>query len=78
MGLSLLFYVIKVLSLSSGIPDYLTDKDYEHFKGANKQTHENLPQTPTLVAKKLTSKHVKQIETVPTRSASQRLKNRSN
>ena len=72
------FVVIKVLPLSLGTPDYLTDKDYEYFKGVNRQTHGNLPQTPTLVAKKLTSRHVNQIEGVPTRSASQRLKNRSN
>ena len=71
------FDIVKVLESSLGTPDYLTDEDYKYLKEVNKQAHDNLPQTPTLVAKKLTNKHVKQIEVVSTRTTSQRLKNRN-
>jgi hypothetical protein len=70
------FDIVKVLESSLGTPDYLTDKDYEYLREVNKKAHKNLPQTPTLVSKKLTNKHVKQIEEVSGRSTSQRLKNR--
>ena len=71
------FDIVKVLESSVATPDYLTDKDYEYLREVNKKSHGNLPQTPTLISKKLTKKHIKQIEEVSGRSTSQRLKNRS-
>ena len=72
------FEIVKVLETSLGFPEYLTDRDYEQFKVLNAtKKHDNLPSTPTLVNKKLTNKHVEQIEVVPGRPSSQRMKNRS-
>ena len=68
------FSVVQMLDLSLGTPEYLTEHEYSCFKAANK-TRDSLPQTPTMVSKKLTKRHVSQIEvsTKATRTTSQRL-----
>ena len=71
------FSIVQMLDNLIDTPEYLTKADYEGFKVANKQTNETLPQTPTLVSKKLTKRHVSQIDVSTTRTTSQRLKQRS-
>ena len=71
------FTVIQMLDIAIDTPEYLTEAEYEGFKAANKQTHKNLPQTPTLVSKNLTKSHINKMDVSATRSASQRLKHRS-
>ena len=66
------FSVVQMLDLSLGTPKYLTELDYSSFKAANSQTRDSLPQTPTLVSKKLTKRHV-EVSTTATRTTSQRL-----
>ena len=71
------FSIVQMLDNLIDTPEYLTKADYEGFKVANKQSNETLPQTPTLVSKKLTKRHVSQIDVSTTRTTSQRLKERS-
>ena len=73
------FSVVQMLDLSLGTPEYLTEHEYSCLKAANSQTRDSLPQTPTLVSKQLTKRHVSQIEvsTTATRTTSQRLLQRS-
>jgi hypothetical protein len=68
------FEVLRILDILVGSPEYLTDKDYEEIKTQLK-SNGNLPQTPSMVNKKLTDRHVEQLNTQP-RSTSERLKNR--
>ena len=69
------FDVLSILDTLVGSPEYLTVKDYEQMKTLS-NANTNLPQTPSMVNKKLTNKHVEQLNVVP-RSSSQRVKNRS-
>ena len=69
------FDVLSILDTLVGSPEYLTVKDYDQMKTLS-NANTNLPQTPSMVNKKLTNKHVEQLNVVP-RSSSQRVKNRS-
>ena len=70
------FDVIKLLEMVAGTPKYLTDEDYEDLK-STMVASKNLPQTPTMLNKKLTDKHLEKIDNVPLCSSSVRIKNRS-
>lgn len=70
------FEVLKVLQKRVGNPEYLTENEYAYLK-QNMRPNRNLPQTPTMVTKKMTTKYVNQVNLKPDRSMSQRLKNRS-
>ena len=70
------FEVLQIVDIMLGSPEYLTEKDYEDMKNLL-NPNENLPQTPSMVKRKLTDKHVEQLNVKP-RSTSQRVvKNRS-
>lgn len=70
------FTVLHVVDTILGSPEYLTERDYEDMKNLS-NPNESLPQTPSMVKRKLTDKHVEQLNVKP-RSTSQRLvKNRS-
>ena len=70
------FTLVQMLDKSLGTTEYFTEHDYSRFKELNNQTRDSLPQTPSLVSKKMTKKHVNQMEVsaTSTRTTSQRLK----
>ena len=70
------FEVVKILDARIGNPEYLTENEYENLK-RNLRPNSNLPTTPTLVTKKMTSKYGNQLNLVPTRNASERIQKRS-
>ena len=66
------FEVIKILDYIIAKVDYLEKKDYEELKALS-MPNPNLPQTPTVVKKKLTNKTAENLQ-IPTRATSQRNK----
>ena len=69
------FEVLRILDNLEGKPEYLTEKDYDEMK-AHLKANDNLPQTPSMVIRKLSNKNVDELNARPI-STSQRLKNRS-
>ena len=69
------FEVLRILDNLEGTPEYLTEKDYDEMK-AHLKANDNLPQTPSMVIRKLSNKNVDELNARPI-STSQRLKNRS-
>ena len=67
------FEVIKTIDYKLADVEYLGPKDYEEIRAVSKP-NPDLPQTPSLVQKKLSNKNVTAIQQVPTRAASQRSK----
>ena len=70
------FEVLQILDSLLGSPDYLTEKDYKNIQKISKP-NTNLPQTPSMVNRKLTDKHVAESNVKP-RSNSQRQTKRNN
>ena len=70
------FEVLQILDTMLGSPEYLTEKDYENIQKISKP-NTNLPQTPSMVNRKLTDKHVAESNMKP-RSGSQRQTKRNN
>ena len=70
------FEVVQILDTKIGDAEDLTEIDYERMK-RNLRPNSAHPQTPTLVTKKLTKRHVEEVNRLPSRSASIRVKNRS-
>ena len=62
------FEVLRILDNLEGTPEYLTEKDYDEMK-AHLKANDNLPQTPSMVIRKLSNKNVDELNARPISTA---------
>ena len=67
---------LQVADIMMCLLEYLTQKDYKELKNLL-NPNENLPQTPSMVKRKLTDNHVEQLYVKPRSTSHRVVKNRS-